>query len=506
MSVDQTYSLYLANFTDSEDYRSHGPCIAEHKWHDILTLTGFSGVDLEFRDFESDICHEFSIIVSSATLATTTPPLFRTVPPSVVIAQENSETLRNLSKELKAQLERSISPNCIISSVQRAAFFIENLRDKCCIILEEQEHPILRDISSKNFNALKSIFSSSKAVLWVTDGWQPPMTPDYGMVQGLARVLRTENSKFNFVTLALESRKAFVGQQTKCIIKAFSAMMQGPTDTSYESEYIEKNGMLHINRLVKANDLDQDVFIKTSSQQLHTQKVKNSPPLRLGIGTPGLLDTFNFAEDMTHTYPLAPSEIEIEVKAIGINFLDCLVALGRVDKTTFGSECAGIITRVGDNCQLSPGDRVSLLNVDLFRTHARCIEDCAIKIPNHVSFVEAAAIPVVFSTVCYGLYEVARAQRGETILIHSGAGGTGQAAIQIAQIIGLEIFVTVGSGEKKQLLIDTYKIPESHILYSRDLSFAQGIKRLTKRGVDIVLNSLAGEGLVASWECIAPYG
>lgn len=445
-------------------------------------------------------------MVSSATLAAATPPLSPTAPQSLVISQADSETLQRLSKELKARLEKSLSPCCNILFLHQAQFMTENIRDQCCIILEEPEHLILRDISPQNFNALKLILLSSRAVLWVTAGRQFPMTPDYGMVQGLARVLRRENSKLNFVTLALESKRDFVGQQMECIIKALSAMVHGPTDMRHEPEYIEKNGMLYISRLVEADYLNQDVFVKTSPQQPHTQKIKNGPPLRLGIGTPGLLDSFNFTEDLTHTHSLKPGEVEIEVKAIGINFLDCLIALGRVDMTTFGSECAGIITRVGDNCQLSLGDRVSLLSVDLFRTHARCMEDYAIKIPNHISFVEAAAIPVAFSTVYYGLYEVARAQKGETILIHSGAGGTGQAAIQIAQIIGLEIFVTVGSDEKKQLLIDMYKIPESHILYSRDLSFAQGIKRLTKRGVDIVLNSLAGEGLVASWECIAPYG
>lgn len=69
------------------------------------------------------------------------------------------------------------------------------------------------------------------------------------------------------------------------------------------------------------------------------------------------------------------------------------------------------------------------------------------------------------------------------------------------------IFATVGSEEKKQLLIEKFDIPESHIFHSRSTFFAQGIKRLTSGyGVDVVLNSLAGDSLRASWECIAPYG
>lgn len=469
-------------------------------------MAGFSGIDLEFRDFESSICHHFSIIVSTATVPAATLPLSVTAPQSLIITQGNSENLQNLSTELKTRLERTIRSRCSVLPLHQPAFLAENLRDQYCILLEEPEHSILREIGSEDFDVLKSILLSSKAVLWITDGGKFPMMPDYGMIQGLARVLRTENSKLNFVTLALGSRKDFDGQQMECITQAFSAMVHGLTDRRHEPEYIEKNGLLHISRLVEAEYLNQDIYAKTFPEQLHVRKIEDSPPLRLRIGTPGLLDTFKFVEDITYTHAVSPGEIEIEIKAIGLNFLDCLVALGRIDATTFGRECAGIVTQVGDNCQLRPGDRVSLMDSDLFGTHARCEEHNAIKIPDHISYVEAAAIPVVFTTVYYGIYEVARAQKGETILIHSGAGGTGQAAIQIAQNIGLEIFTTVGSHEKKKLLMDIYKIPKSHILYSRDLSFAQGIKRLTKRGVDIVLNSLAGEGLVASWECIAPYG
>lgn len=85
--------------------------------------------------------------------------------------------------------------------------------------------------------------------------------------------------------------------------------------------------------------------------------------------------------------------------------------------------------------------------------------------------------------------------------------GLGQAAIQIAQHIGAEIFVTVGSTAKEQLLISEYGIPIDHIFNSRDLSFDKGIMRMTKgRGVDVILNSLSGEALRRTWECTAMFG
>ena len=85
--------------------------------------------------------------------------------------------------------------------------------------------------------------------------------------------------------------------------------------------------------------------------------------------------------------------------------------------------------------------------------------------------------------------------------------GLGQAAIQLAKHIGAEIFVTVGNLEKRRLIMREYQIPEDHIFNSRDTTFAKGILRMTNgRGVDVVLNSLAGEALRQTWECIAMFG
>lgn len=141
------------------------------------------------------------------------------------------------------------------------------------------------------------------------------------------------------------------------------------------------------------------------------------------------------------------------------------------------------------------------------RMYPRADEWAAVEIPEAVSFEEACAVLNCGITAYYSLAEVARLQKGEKILIHAASGATGQLAIQIAKLIGAEIFVTVGFDFKKQHLIDLYGIPSDHIFYSRNTTFAKGIMRLTNGyGVDVVLNSLVGEGLRASWECVAPYG
>lgn len=492
----------FSNLSGSDDYQSQNRYNRESTWHIDLKMTGFSGVDVEFRDFQSNARHCFSVLISTATPATTSPAIF---PPILIIADPESERQQALAEGLKVRLKKLGQHSCHVMNFQETVLTTNTLRDKCCLLLEESGRSILKEIDNETFNNLKGVLLNSGSVLWVTEH-QRLTSPDFGIVQGLGRVVRTEHSKLTISTLASDFQNS-IDRRAENIEKVLIGMLLDQKDRGHEPEYIEKNGMLHISRVIEAKDLNQNIFLKTCPQRSRFQHFKEGPALKLSIRAPGSLDTFEFREDTAFGTPLAPGEIEVEVRAVGLNFLDCLAALGRVNAKALGSECAGIVTRIGDTCQLRPGDRVSVCSFDVFGTYARVMEDCAIKIPDTTSLVVAAAVPTTFTTVYYGLCEVARMQKGETILIHAGAGGTGQAAIQLAQNASLEIFTTVGSNEKKKLLIDRYGLKPSNILYSRDLSFAQGIKRLTSgRGVDIVLNSLAGEGLVASWECIAPYG
>jgi NADPH:quinone reductase-like Zn-dependent oxidoreductase len=129
------------------------------------------------------------------------------------------------------------------------------------------------------------------------------------------------------------------------------------------------------------------------------------------------------------------------------------------------------------------------------------------KIPDNVSFAEAASLPIAFITAYYSLIEVGRLNSGESVLIHAASGGVGQAAIQVAKMVGAHIYATVSTVEKRSHLIETYGIPENQIFYSRDTSFGEEIMRASQnRGVDVVLNSLSGEALHTSWECLAAYG
>jgi len=231
-------------------------------------------------------------------------------------------------------------------------------------------------------------------------------------------------------------------------------------------------------------------------------------PYRLQIDKPGILTNLSLNE--TARREPEADEIEVLVKAGGINFRDVMKALGiypgqPVDLKWFGDDFSGTVLRVGSAVKdLQPGDDVVGMAPYCFRSHVTVHRNMVFRKPETMSFTEAATLPTVFLTSHYAINELARMEKGESILIHAGTGGVGQAAIQIAKHLGLTIFATAGSKEKRQLLKD---MGVHHVLDSRTLKFADDIMEITGgEGVDAVLNSLAGDFIPKNFSVLKTFG
>ena len=474
-----------------------------------MLRTGFSGIDLQIPDYIEEICHEYSIMVTTAVEQRSTesfdPLLDRLhISEVLLIANLNSYFQRETANTIKQNLCNRTTKRCTVVSAETCQS-AERLDEVFCIVLPEIEEPYLSNLGSEAFSYLQNVLTTAVGVLWVTSGGGRSFKePKFHLVDGLARVARSEFNSHIFITLALENALRNGNGAIEKILQVLENTLRTPV-LENDLEYNEIEGVLHTDRLDQSWDLNQGIMDKIRPTRRLLQKFRQHPPLALQVSAPGLLSSLDFVEDTTRTEQLAVGEIEIRVEYSGINFRDCLVALGQIDSDGLGFECAGTVTKVGADCQFAPGDRVTGCGVKTLRTFARLESVCTAKIPDGMSSAEASGVPIIFATAWYALFYVAKLQRGETILIHAGAGGTGQAAIQIAQHFDAVIFTTVSSEEKKELLIKNYNIPRSHIFYSRNTEFTQGIMNVTnKRGVDVILNSLSGEGLLASWECIAP--
>ncbi|MEO0445332.1 MAG: amino acid adenylation domain-containing protein [Verrucomicrobiota bacterium] len=231
-------------------------------------------------------------------------------------------------------------------------------------------------------------------------------------------------------------------------------------------------------------------------------------PYRLEIDKPGVLQNLSLNE--TPRIEPGAGEIEVRVKAGGINFRDVMKALGMypgnpVDLKWFGDDVSGTVVKVGPGVKdLKPGDNVVGMAPYAFRSYVTVNRNLVFRKPDHLSFEEAATLPTVFLTSHYALVHLARMQKGERVLIHAGTGGVGQAAVQIARHLGLEIFSTAGTDEKRQLLTD---MGVHHVMNSRTLDFADEIMEITNgEGIDCVLNSLAGDFIPKSFQCLRRFG
>jgi NADPH:quinone reductase-like Zn-dependent oxidoreductase/ubiquinone/menaquinone biosynthesis C-methylase UbiE len=509
----------------SEDYRQLSAVIEEDRWDHLLKQWGFTGTEQVFRDWDSGVCHGWSIMVSSVAPdvnvgdAKQQADIGEDVIPNMtlIIDDEKSEvqiqTAKNLQYMLKCP-DDSTGPR--IATFDQISSRVHDLRTMHCVLLADLDRAHIQETNPTVFGLYQRILTGSKSVLWVqTHDERPDCAPYYAMVEGLCRVCRNENPFIKIVNLTLESvANSSTKRMASQIVKVLKAIDLNPNPdlrahqlATEDQEYMEVSKYLCVSRLRQSKYLDEHIFTRTENP-VQLRSFVSAFPVTLSIQIPGLLDTIEWVEDRVAYSPLPADHVEVEVRAIGVNLKYCLILLGRVNTDTLGTECAGYVKRVGSDVRgFKRGDRVAVGYLDTYKTLVRVKERYLVKIPDTMSFEDAAGVPTAFCTAYFCLYNVARLKEGESVLIHAAAGGTGQAAVQIAQHIGAEIFATVGSASKRNFLSEHYGIPEDHIFFSRDASFADGVKRMTNgRGVDVILNSLSGKLLVASWEIIAEFG
>ena len=223
---------------------------------------------------------------------------------------------------------------------------------------------------------------------------------------------------------------------------------------------------------------------------------------------PGILDEMTLRE--TDRREPGPGEVEIRVRAVGLNFRDVLIAMDLIpplyqDSLDVGFECVGEIVAVGAGVEgLEVGDSVVAFAPGCLGSYITADASFVMPRPARLSFEEAATLPIAFFTAHYALNHLGRLAEGERVLIHAAAGGVGQAALRIARRAGAEIFATAGSPEKREFL---RSLGVQHVMDSRSLDFADEVMELTDgEGVDVVLNSLAGEFIPKSLSTLRPGG
>ncbi|OIW26902.1 beta-ketoacyl synthase domain-containing protein [Coniochaeta ligniaria NRRL 30616] len=517
-------------WASEDEQRQDGPLMSVPEWDVCLRRNGFSGADLAIPAHKGGLSDASTLIVA------------RAVP--VAGETSNGHHPRVSERPLVARVHLGYSDDTTQVAIGDAMCRAlgnkgiqcsrESWRDQdpdsLAIVIDSAEHPLLVEPSPETFEQVKKLLLQGGSILWVSFQSSPQSAAKAAlknMVNGMARVLRRENPGLRLVTVDVQDPVSpgsdnvglqhLIQKLTEITTLSFfrSPEVIGAT----EHEHAIRNGTVTIPRVIPDDHLATHIDSRNNPEQNNTsidaalvdcQYLDRNRALKFDVQVPGLLKTIRFVDNDDMSDQLGPDEIQVEARAHGVNFKDVFIALGQMAPgTQMTGEVAGVVTAVGSNVQSwQAGDRVAALFVTPFGNQVRVNSKHAVAIPDSVTFAEAASVPLVFFTAWYCLHHVARVEKGQSVLIHAGSGGVGQAAIQLAQLVGAEVFATVGSAAKRKLIQERYGIPDSRIFSSHSGMFKKQILDATRGGdgVDVVLNSLSGQLLRDSWDCLAPFG
>ncbi|SPB43239.1 unnamed protein product [Aspergillus niger] len=367
---------------------------------------------------------------------------------------------------------------------------------QCVISFLDLDSPFFKDLDMQIWGWFQSFIKCSPRVLWITPSVELGChDPEFGIVLGASRTVRQEEA-LHFGTLQIDQFDETAIRPTLRVCKKFFEATDGQDTVDIDYEFALHDGIVYIPR-----------FHWESLSDHLLREPDPTVPIKLDVGTYGSMNSLGWVE---HESGLpGPHEVLVDVSYVGLNFRDIMIQLGfMASRDELGVEASGIVRQCGSNVkQVKPGDKVMLLRPGLFCSRLCVPVSTCVRLPAWCSLEDAASMAVAYGTALYCLTDIARLEKGQSVLIHAACGGVGLAAISLCQMLGAEIYASVGSEEKASYLVKTFHIPRDRIFNSRDCSFLPGILRETDgRGVDVVLNSLAGELLHASWSCVAEFG
>lgn len=288
-------------------------------------------------------------------------------------------------------------------------------------------------------------------------------------------------------------------------VEALASLIASTSNGGDETDFAFRGEQVFVKRLVTVN--------KESAQEKASVTLPASGSYyQTMLKEKGILDSIAFQQ--ITPFGLGDIEVEIDVKAAGLNFKDVLnlngllteeSVIGGLVGAQLGLECSGVVSRVGsDVAHVKPGDRVIAFSPNSFAGKVVTPKHCVVKLPDHISFEEGATITLVYLTAYHCMFNLGQMDEGERMLIHSATGGVGMAAVALAQLRGIEVYATAGTDEKRALLRE---MGVKHVYNSRTVAFHDEIMRDTNgEGVDLVLNSLSGKAIIQSIKCLRPFG
>ncbi len=332
---------------------------------------------------------------------------------------------------------------------------------------------------------LLALFQQPPVLYLITKGAQPvagnPVTaPAQATLWGLANTLRLEFPTWRCLCIDLDPADLGI-----------DLLLNEITHTAQDEQVAYRNHQRYVARFAPLT--------------IASSEASSDGALHLEIPASHLVDDLAFQPVNRNTPRFG--EVEVRVMATGLNFRDLLKTLGMYPGPAgpLGDECAGVVVAVGAGVEsFKVGDRVVGVVAGAFASYVTTSAKLLVHLPASISDEDAASIPIAYLTAYYALHHLAHLQAGQRVLIHAAAGGVGLAAVQLALAAGAKVIGTAGS-EKKRAFLKSLGV--EHVFDSRTLTFADEIMEVTQgEGVDVVLNSLAGDFIPHSLRVLQAHG
>ncbi|OJD29678.1 polyketide synthase [Diplodia corticola] len=345
------------------------------------------------------------------------------------------------------------------------------------VVICDVHGSLLSEADEAGFEKLKRILLTADEAVWVTKGAQKKTTiPHGGIVAGFARTLRYElGTRIATLDLDPDEDDEDDAEAQASLVAEVAARIGSSSPGRIDLEYVEEDGMLLVPRLADNEPVMRACHAATGACGPSAQRFDPERRMKLALARPGAPETL-YLEDVDAVSDVQDGEIEVRVAATGVAMDDARAASNLSISRPLGTECSGIVTRVGGGVEgLAVGDRVCCLSADAYGTFVRCRASSAARIPDDMPFDVAAALPADYTQAYYATVEEGRLRKGERVLVHAH-GSLGQAVAQVATALGAEVFDS-----------RTNKSPKD---------------------VDLVINTLPddAEFVQSAWQFLAPFG
>ncbi|KAL4923067.1 type I polyketide synthase [Aspergillus undulatus] len=466
----------------SIDDRPWEPYISPERWDAELRAAGLSGTDAVVHDGQMN-AHIISSVPDNR---------HETNKRATILCEKDSDSLELLLTILHAE-----KFSCDVRHLGD-----ELPADQLVISLLEVDGPQLHSMTERRYLDLRDTITAlhQKPMLWVTrSSIVNCPDPRYAATLGLLRTARRELGLI-IATLELDvvDQRAF---QAAITVADRVRNLEDSAEFDPLLEYAYADGTLMVGKFYP-------VVVGEELMDTRVPENHDSTVAVLETEKPGELDSLIWRSKSLAAPSSQDDWVEVQTRVVGVNSND-LLATGVTLGAGLGIECAGAVERVGPGVKnLRVGDRVIALPADAgaFATRFITSEKLCVRMARGLNWAEGATMPLAFATALYSLVDVARLKYGNTVLIQFACSDTGLAAIQICRIIGAEAYCTVINDAEFDYLLQI-GIPKNRIFKYNDGRWAHQVLVATQgRGVDVVLNSLAGELVHALWKCVAEFG